>query len=427
MSKKLYLGVYREIITPPLGGQLYGYDYKIRSSSVHDELTADAFFFAQGETKALLISVSVGSINTNLCNQIREEIAKRLNLPLENCIIAATHTHCGPNVNGMVGWGDIDKVYSESIFIPKLLSCALKAASSLLPVSLGVAVGDSLVGINRREMKSEGLCLGQDPKGFFNPKMTILSFKSDEKIIANLIHYGAHGTATGYNEAITRDWAGAMVDRLEALSGGLTAFCNGPEGDVGPRLSNGLTTGDISQMEELGEVAANDAQKIFSQIVDYREANLKVGSFTLSIPTKARVDFETAKREYEKYASAETNLNAQKKNYYQSVLRSYGDGYTDKATHDFSLSAISLGEFTFLSTPFELFSEIGLKIDEGVTDTSVLTLSNANGSEGYMPTEKELPRGGYEIDMFLTGRIQPFVNNADEHTIKQCIKFLSKK
>lgn len=427
MEEKLYLGTYREIITPPLGGQLYGYDDRIRSSSVHDELTADAFFFSQGETKALLISVSVCLINTNLCNQIREEIAKRLNLPLENCIIAATHTHCGPNVSGTVGWGDIDQVYAESIFIPKLISCACKASSSLVPVTLGVATGDSLVGINRREMKSDGLYLGQDPNGCFNPKMTILSFKSNEKIIANFIHYGAHGTAAGYNEAITRDWAGAMVDRIEALSGAHTAFFNGPEGDVGPRLSNGLTVGDISHVEELGEIAANDAQKIFSQIVDYTEANLKVGSFTLAIPTKVRVDLETAKREYEKYASAETNINAQKKNYYQSVLRSYDDGYTDKATHDFPLSTISLGEFTFLSTPFELFSEIAMKIDEITPDTSVLTLSNANGSEGYMPTEKELPRGGYEIDMFLTGRIQPFVNDADKHIIKQCVKFLTTK
>ena len=43
-----------------------------------------------------------------------------------------------------------------------------------------------------------------------------------------------------------------MIDRLEAATGTLTAFINGAEGDVGPRLTNGKTVGNISLVEEHG-------------------------------------------------------------------------------------------------------------------------------------------------------------------------------
>ena len=41
--EKLYLGVAREIITPAIGGQLYGYRPDIFSESVEDDLTVTAY------------------------------------------------------------------------------------------------------------------------------------------------------------------------------------------------------------------------------------------------------------------------------------------------------------------------------------------------------------------------------------------------
>jgi hypothetical protein len=45
----------------------------------------------------------------------------------------------------------------------------------------------------------------------------------------NLIHYGTHDSASGINPEITLNWCGVMVDRLEAESGGSSAFVNGCE------------------------------------------------------------------------------------------------------------------------------------------------------------------------------------------------------
>jgi hypothetical protein len=112
-------------------------------------------------------------------------------------------------------------------------------------VRLGVAAQNSYIGVNRRELTlGNRIILGQNPWGPFNPEMTVLSFCDLEgKNIANIVHYGMHGTCAGINHEISRDWSGVMIDALEDASDGITAFFNGPEGDVGPRLTNGATTG----------------------------------------------------------------------------------------------------------------------------------------------------------------------------------------
>ena len=61
---QLHLGVAREIITPEIGGQLYGYRPNIFSERVADDLTATAFYFKQGDKECILISVTVCSVKT---------------------------------------------------------------------------------------------------------------------------------------------------------------------------------------------------------------------------------------------------------------------------------------------------------------------------------------------------------------------------
>ena len=58
--EKLYLGVAREIITPKIGGQMYGYRPDIYSESVADDLVATAFYFRQGSKVCLMVNHSFG-------------------------------------------------------------------------------------------------------------------------------------------------------------------------------------------------------------------------------------------------------------------------------------------------------------------------------------------------------------------------------
>lgn len=83
-------GAAREIITPPVGTLLYGYQPDLASTSVHDDLTATAIAFSSGTDTALLVSVTVGDIQTELDRALRAEMASACGVPADRIILAAT-------------------------------------------------------------------------------------------------------------------------------------------------------------------------------------------------------------------------------------------------------------------------------------------------------------------------------------------------
>lgn len=423
---ELYLGVARENITPRIGGQLYGYRTNIFSDSVLDDLTVTAFYFKQGSIEALMISATVCLIQTEMVGRILKEIENKYGIPKHHCMISATHTHSGPNTVGTYGWGDIDLEYCENIFIPQILAAVKRAMSCVCPVKVGIATGKSYAGVNRREVNLDNRAfLGQNEWGIFDPRMTVISFQNDEKkIVANMIHYGMHGTAAGGCCGITRDWSGVMTDALEKNSGGITAFFNGAEGDVGPRLMNGLTWGKDGARDvyEIGHIAAHDAVAIFKEIHSFENVMLNAFCGAVKIPLEKRESYTTALDKYELYKDKTVNLGGHLKKHFEDVIASYNSGCEDASYSEFVQVLISIGGVTFVSFPYELFSEISLRINKASDVPYVLSLSNTNGSEGYFVTQDQICRGGYEVSMFLCGHLQAYCQNADEHIIKQTLK-----
>ena len=428
MNQKLYLGVATEKITPAVGTALYGYEPNWFSTSVNDDLTATVYYFHQAETKALIVSLTVAEMDYQLNQQLISEIAEEFEIPAEGCMIHCTHTHSAPNLHGEVGWGDIDWNYYNTIFLPALKQAIKRAMEKTVPVTMAITQGESKVGINRRQLTYHNyIALGQNPWGPFDPRMTVLTFRNEEKqVVANMIHYGCHGTASGKNREVTRDWPGVMVDTMQELTGGVTAFFNGPEGDVGPRLNNGMTVGfqRVQDALELGGVASSDAIRIYRQPKMFSEPVLLVSKKDLELPIKPRVDREYAKEQYEKYKEQTINLAGATENYYRSVLESYENGYVEKKTRSVAQNIIMIGDVAFVSFPYELFSVIGMRIAQESPVPYTLSLSNTNGALGYFATQDQLCLGGYEIEMFKTANIQPFADNADYYMMVETVKHL---
>lgn len=428
--EKLFLGISRAIITPRVGALLAGYSPDNASTAVNDDLTATVFYFCQGDAKALFISATLCSISDSVSMEIFEKVSELYGIPADSCMLCATHTHSGPIMSGSVGWGDLDREYKDGIFIPGVLKAIDEAISNTVTVKMGIGVGDSLVGVNRRELTIDNkIILGQNPWGPFDPKMTVIAFKDEEgNPVANIIHYGAHGTAAGKNTEISRDWHGVMIDVLEAESGAITAFFQGAEGDVGPRLTNGRTTGGgkVEYAMRLGAVAGQDAVRIYNTIKSYNTPMLSARRCPVNIPFGKRVPLEFAEREYELYKDFDFNIRGRKAVFYKKVIDSYKTDYKEPESYEFTQSILKLGAVTFIGFPYEIFSEIALRIaaeENGYT----LSLTNVNGTLGYFATESELCRGGYEIEMFRTAHLQPFVDNADFHLIKETLKNLKEK
>ena len=428
MNKNLYLGVATEKITPEIGGQLFGYAPDVFSIGLSDDLTVTAFYFNQGDVKALMLSTTVCLIQTELSDEVRAKIEAECGISAKNIIFSATHTHSGPNVCGMVGWGDIDRPYCDNIFIPSILRAVKAAMENPVAVDMAVTYGDSLVGVNRRQITVKNtIGFGQSPWSPFNPVMTVISFRNVETkaLVANMVHYGAHATCAGRDPWISRDWPGTMVDILAEESGAVTAFFNGPEGDVGPRLANGRTTGNGFKAAHIhGAYAGQDAVRIFRQNKAFHAADLSASSAIINLPLAGRMPLETAKAELEKVKDKTVNQEGQYADYLRKTIKSYEDGEEELPTRPVEQTIIKIGDVAFVSFPFELFSEVGMRIARASKVPFVLSLACTNGSKGYFVTEDQICRGGYEVKIFKTDKVQGYADNADWHYVTQTLDHL---
>lgn len=419
-------GFAREDITPEIGCLLYGYVDDLKSESIHDRLRLSALYFANEKEDTLMLTAEVCSINSAFSEKIRKTVSLETGIIFENIILHGIHNHTGPNTDGNTGWGELDTDYCENILLPAAVKASKNAKKGAVPAKCGFNMGESKIGINRREENADNeIILGQFAEGSFDPRMAVFSFEDENsKPLANLIFYTCHGTCAGLCKEISRDWAGGMMDKLESVSGAPTAFFCGAEGDVGPRLLNGQTVGTIRDAEIMGEKAGEDSVRIYNGIKEYRPLSVDVTHGVLSLPLKMRIPLETAEARYEEYKNESVNLDGQKRYYYKRVMDSYSNGYKDEEFYRLPQTALMIGENIFVSFPYELFSDIALRIDKEKYGFNVFSLSNSNGSEGYFPCDSEIPKGGYEIDMFLTQNIQPYCDNADSYLIKETLKNL---
>ncbi len=433
MKDTLFLaGAAKADITPPVGSLLFGYNPHQESTSVHDPLEVTALALSEGSTTALMITATVGCFHNDLANELRAAVGEAVGVPASRVILSATHTHSAPNTAGMEGWGEIDRPYVDNILLPGMLDAAKRAVESMTEAEFAVGETESHVGINRREQCPDGsIALGQNPWGCYDPIMTCIAIraKADKRGILNLIHYGCHGTAAGCNREISRDWSGVMVDMMTQNTGTLTAFWNGTEGDVGPRLTNGKTVGDIRHVEQLGGVAAADAYRAWKACGSYSTGGLKIFEDTVSIPYKQLPELADVQKILAAYENPETlyNLGRLTYSYWKSAKALLLSGGTVPPAFTFPQTLIAFGEIVFIPFPFEMFSEITLRLRAYAPYRYTLCLSNTNGSNAYLPTEDQLVRGGYEIGCFRFGSVYSMVDCADQHIIDENLRILTQK
>jgi hypothetical protein len=86
---------------------------------------------------------------------------------------------------------------------------------------------------------------------------------------------------------------------------------------------------------------------------------------------------------------------------------------------------IALGDIAFVGLPGEPFTDIGRQIKENSPFSMTIVCCNANGSEGYFPTDEALNTKGYESSsaLFLPG-VAPELINTSLNTLKELKTFV---
>jgi hypothetical protein len=200
------------------------------------ELTVRAVVLEQGATKAAIVSVDALGFPSVLV----QRAAKKVNdIPLQNIVVGATHTHSGPDFyafpDGKGGHtGDlkyIDRVCE--LMAEAINEAAAKVQASTVRVATGKVEGQVAYNYYAIEL--------------YDPRAGILQFTNAEgKTIATLVNYAIHPEVLG-NEvgALSPDLIGPLCDRIESKVGGMAIFMNGAQG--------GMITADNRDLSKIAD------------------------------------------------------------------------------------------------------------------------------------------------------------------------------
>ena len=412
-------------ITPPLGG--FNPSSNGPATRIHDELHARCLLLDDGRIKLALVVCDQRHVNHEMVALAKQHIQQELRIPPEHVLISATHTH---SVYPPRSDDSDDTQYGNyRRFLARRIADAVRIAhNNLQPARLAFgAVDEPSQVFNRRWFLKPGSpnlmgpfdTLEQvdtnpsrdllKPAGPTDPQIAFLSVQSMEgRSIAVLANYSLHYVGGGTARAITADYFGMFADSLQRL---LKADRQDPP-FVGI-MSNG-TSGDINNIErfvtpppresrrryapweKMREVADLCAQRVFDAHAGLHfrsDITLAAVQRTLTLetrkPTPEQIEWAQAVK-----ARKIKPMNPQGAGYAYKVL--VRTGPDRPKTIDVTLQAFRIGDVAIAAIPFEVFVEIGLELKQRSAIKPMFTISIANGSHGYLPTQEQLALGGYE-------------------------------
>lgn len=435
MNNGFKAGFGRTDVTPELGVRLGGYGVKERpAEEILDHLHSTAMVLEQDGVSAAVVNLDWICIEEDIVERIRCGVNQRTGIPEKNVSVCTTHSHSVPNTLNFWGWGERENGYIDSV-LPEVIRSVELAKENLQEVETGIAVTESLTGVNRRGTQENGsVCFSADPNGMFDPTMTVVHFRNKSGDVGILVHYGAHGTAMGSNRLVSRDWCGVMKDRIESQFNAPVLFLNGAIGDVGPRTNyrsdNGLSAGGgdgIHAVREVGYRAATDAIRALLSIKEWRgELKLEVFTEDIFLPYAPLAPLADAEQALAKWESQKTEWGTPMCEYMHNSAVIEARKMPLLNGRNFTQTITRIGPLAIVPMPGEMFSGISLRIRHGSPFQYTLCCSVSNGSVSYLPTREARHRGGYECWVGKAAGAYLLADNIDDALVEQNLSLLRK-
>lgn len=391
------IGFYKDVITPPIGTYLAGYAARTHGSEgIHDHLYTRALYLGSDDQHIVLVSSDVLGIDRNLREDIVKIVKGRVDIPEENIVLSATHTHSGPVLRGYFSEASEEYLKILSRKVAGVIIAAYKNRKKLLRVSYSEGYARETI-VNRR-----------DPyKGPVDPRIHVIEFKSEDGSIIAFLNFTCHAVVLGSNNyLISADYPGAFMKWYEKATGHTSTFFNGACANINPYTPGtdlekvyDRNVGTFDDVEWMGSILAFEAAK-HSRLAEYKRVEtLKFKSCTeklrrIDIPPLDILEerFQEAKRKLEENDTLENRWN------YYMARNSYllAKRLARRKFITVRLSAFSINDIVTLFLPSEVFVEHQLYIKEKSPFSKTLVIAYSDDYFGYIPTKKAYDEGGYE-------------------------------
>ena len=417
-------GFSRECITPPMGIHMSGY-YETRvAKGVLDDLFVSAVSFDDGNKKAVIIGVDTLMMASSQCRKCIKLVADKCSIDEKSIFINCSHTHTGGSIDlKPLGNNPGDKEYEKYMF-EKIAEAAKKSFENMKDSAFFAADGkaENISFLRRYKMKNGNTQTNpgvenpdiDQPLGMVNDTVKLLKIVRDDGDDIFIINFGTHADTVG-GEMISADWPGFVRNTIEkALDGVKCLFLTGAQGDVNhinphpttfDRIGLDYNTFDgvprsYSHAKHMGQVVAGAVLLICEKAVPID--NNEIAFETLEVVLPSNQDnsrLEEAERIYKLHEEGKDSEIPFEKMELTTVIaeaRRIVTLQNGPESFAYTISGIKIGEAVFLGTPGELFSEIGLKIQENSQFATTFVCCLTNGGDTYFPTSSAYDEGGYE-------------------------------
>ena len=182
------------------------------AQQVHDNLHARCLALDDGKTQIALVVCDLRMIHRELVDRAKQLAAEALGWPVENMLVAATHTHAAPGLL-QIQQGFLDRWYADCVVV-RIADAIRRAAAQLAPARVGwgsVAKPEHV--FNRRWKVQPGTAPADpfgrttdtvvtnpdrtltvlEPAGPVDPELSVLCVQhADGRPLAAFANYGLH-------------------------------------------------------------------------------------------------------------------------------------------------------------------------------------------------------------------------------------------
>ena len=327
------------------------------------DLYVRTLVFEKGNTRVAIVNIDNLGWPASLGDKSRALIQE---IPPENVLIGATHTHSAPDAyafpdeKGNTG-ADLDYL---DWCTKEIAEAVNEAVVNLEPASLKIAVGEAQGKIAYNYYAPQ----------LYDPRCGVIQAigktgKNKGKAIATLVNYAIHPEVLGPNRGIlSPDLCGPLYDRLAQEAGGIAVFMNGAQGGMvtaDTRRENGTESNTWEECIRIGNLLADEALRIISEAETQENPDLYCASKTIELP----VDSEMMR-----YILQNSPL---------SFNTTHANTVTTR------LNLVNLGTAQILTIPGEALPNIGYYLKRNMPTEHPFLFGLTNDAFGYILTKED--------------------------------------
>jgi neutral ceramidase len=390
-------GVASVKITPEQKVPLVGYASRTNAwTEVEHDVYAKALALKDEKgNRAVLVTLDLCTFSPTVGEPICEEISRKTGLKRSQILLNLSHTHSGPATGlSFPGNSGISPALTNNIveytkvFQKKVAQCAEEALSKMEPVRLSYGSGVASFAMNRREMTTNGVILGVNPRGYVDRTVPVLRIDSESgEVKAVLFGYACHGTTLDSDSLlVSPDYPGYARDVIQKKYPKAEAlFIASLGGSANPYPRTGLQFA-----KDHGAVLGAEVCRVLDGKLRAIRGPLttEMDSAELPLQSLSRTELEEAST-----AKGKSWMRGAAKEMLSAMDR--GETMPKKVRAPVAVWQFG-ADLTLVALAHEVVGEYAPLIEREIGPMNLWLAAYCNQVSGYIPAKVTLRDGGYE-------------------------------